>query len=108
MSYLATYTLCIEEQAIRKIAVAAAQAAFYISAEAENVDQHALRMALVVHAGPKLSDYMAFARELSLFYFTQNPTLTVDSSDQDYSNAIAGIWNVYAAALVARGVLTVA
>ena len=108
MSYLSTYILCIEENAIRKIAVAAAQAAFYISAEDANVASHDLRMALVVYAGPKLSDYMAFARELSLFFFTQNPTLTADSSDVDYSNAIAGIWNVYASALVARGVLTVA
>ena len=108
MSYLSTYTLCQEEQALRKIAMAASKTAWYISAEAANADQHALRMAMVVYAGPRLSDYMAFARELAAYLFTQNPSLTAASADSAYDTAIAGIWNVYAAALVARGVLTVA
>ena len=106
--YTETYLLCTEEQALRKIAMAVAKTAWYISAEAANADQHALRMALVNHAGPRLSDYMSFSRELAAYLFTQNATLTAASADSAYDTAIAGIWNVYAAALVARGVLTVA
>lgn len=105
--YLATYTLCNEEQALRKIAMAASKTCWYISAEAANADQHALRMALVNYASPRLSDYMNFARELSVYLFTQNPSLTATSTDAAYDTALSGIWNVYAAALVARGVITV-
>lgn len=107
MSYLATYTLCLEEQTIRKLAMATAKTAWYISTEAENTPSHDLRMAMVNYAGPRLSDYMAFARELAAYLFTQNASLTAASADADYDTALAGIWNVYAAALVARGVLTV-
>ena len=106
--YTETYLLCIEEQALRKIAMAVSKTCWYISAEAADADQHDLRMALVNHAGPRLSDYMAFARELAAYLFTQNSTLTATSTDAAYDTAIAGIWNVYASALVARGVLTVA
>lgn len=106
--YLTTYILTQDEQVLRKIAMAAAKTAWYISAESEQADNHALRMALVNQAGPRLSDYMAFARELSVYLLTQNPALNAASADADYDTALASIWTLYAAALVARGALTVA
>lgn len=105
--YLTTYLLTQEEQVIRKIAMATAKTAWYISAEDVGAANHALRMALVNFAGPRLSDYMNFARELSVYLLTQNASLNAASADGDYDNALSGIWNVYAAALVARGILSV-
>ena len=107
MDYSTLHVLCNEEQALRKIAMAAAKTAWYISAELPETDQHALRMALVNYAGPRMTDYMAFARELSVYLFTQNAGLTVASTDLEYDNALADVWNSYAAALVARGALAI-
>ena len=105
MAYLDTWAFSSDEQTIRRIALATAKTCWYITAEAENAPDHALRLALVNYAGPRLSDYRAFAAEIAPYLVTQNPSLSAASTDGDFDTALAGVWNTYAAHLQAKGLI---
>lgn len=108
MAYLDTIRLSREEQLVERLTVAVAKTAWYIAAESEQAENHALRMALVAYAGPTNADYRRFAEQCTIYLLAQNAGITINSSDADLDTALAGIWTGYASVLAAKGTITVA
>lgn len=106
-SYADTYVLSKEEQLVQRLTVAVAKTAWYIAAESEQAENHALRMALVAYAGPTNADYRRFAEQCTIYLLAQNAGITINSSDADLDTALAGIWTGYASVLAAKGTITV-
>lgn len=108
MAYEDIYRLQSEELVLRPLTVAVAAVAKDVFTEDAGVPAHDVRLALVNYAGPRTAEFRRFAQEIALIILVLNPTLNAGSTDEDYYDAVSGIWTAYAQLLVAKGALSVA
>lgn len=108
MSYTEVYVATHEEQLLQRLTVAAAEMARDVFIEDASTPNHDARLAMVSYAGPRTAEFRRFAQEIALIVLVLNPTLGVDSADQDYYDAVSSIWTAYAQLLAAKGSITVA
>jgi hypothetical protein len=106
-SYTDTFRMAGETQFIQALTVACADVAKDVFVEAVGVADHATRLAMVPYAGPRTSDFLRFAQEISLLLLFLNPTLVATSTDAQIKTAVAGLWTTYAKILVAKKLITV-
>ena len=107
MAYTDIWTLAKEEQLLQRLAVAVAETARDVFVEGAGVANHDIRTAMVPYAGPRTADWRRFAQEIALLLLFLNPTLSLESTDEQLQTAVAGLWTVYAQILIAKGLIEV-
>ena len=105
MGYIDIFRMAGETEMVQRLTVACAEVARDVFVEAVGVADHATRVAMVPYAGPRTSDFLRFAQELSLILLFLNPTLSPASTDVQLKTAVAGLWTTYAKILVAKGLI---
>lgn len=108
MSYLESYILAQDPQLWQRMVGAVAQVCTNVYTENPATANHDLRVALVNYAGPRLTDFERFAKEVAMLLIVLNPTIGVDTPDESLVTMLEGIWTAYAAIMQAKGLITVA
>lgn len=108
MSYQGIYTLARDPQLTQRLVGAVAQVCTNVYTENPATADHAVRVALVNYAGPRLADFERFAGEVALLLCVLNPSITVSTPDADLVTLLTGIWTAYALIMQAKGLITVA
>ncbi len=106
MSYRDNYLLAQDEQLLQQLTGALPDVADDVFVENAATADHALRMALVAHAGPVGSAYRRFAEGIAL-QLVQTAGITLQSTDAQMKTAITLLWTPYAKLMEARGTITV-
>ena len=107
LTFSQRYAMAMDRNALERLSVAVANVARDVYIEDVATPDHALRMALVSHAGPEFAQFTDFAQDMSLLLFSLNPNMDRDSTDEDYITAVGGLWTPYASLLKERGTISV-
>jgi len=105
LTFKERYDLANDRTALERLAVAVVNVAKDVYVEADTEPNHALRQNLVAYAGPTFKQFKEFTLEMALVVFALNAELTKESSDQDYEDAVSGLWTAYAQLLALRGTI---
>lgn len=108
MAYLDTYTLAHDPQLTQRLVPSVAQQCTNVWVENPVTANHAVRVALVAYAGPRLADFERFAQDVALLLCVLNPALGVQSTDAQLVTALESVWTAYALIMQAKGLITVA
>ena len=107
MSYLESYILAQDPQLWQRVVGATAQVCTTVYTENPATADHALRVALVSYAGPRLADFERFAKEVAMLLIVLNPTISTSTPDESLVTMLLGIWAAYASIMQAKGLITV-
>ena len=105
MAYKDLYVLAQDPQLWQRLAPAVAQVCVTVYGEDGQTANHAVRVALVTYAGPRLDDFKRFAQEIALLLLVLNPALSAGTADAQLVTAIEQMWTAYALIMQSKGVI---
>lgn len=108
MTYLQGYLLAQDPQLWQRLVGAVVKVCVDFYMENPATGGHALNVALVNYAGPRLADFERFAKEIALLLVILNPTISTATADADLVTMLKGVWPAYAAIMQAKGLIAVA
>jgi len=106
MSYKNDYLFAKDGALLQPLTACLADVVDDVYVEGDGVANHAERLALAVYAGPTMTAYKRFAKEMALQLVV---TMGIDANTNDAAlkTAVMNIWTPYAHLMQERGVISV-